>query len=338
MLFTDTNEDGHIAGESEAALPEELEVLQRHYYYPFGMNMEGTWTGQDLYENLYQYNGKELAKGLGWYAYGFRHYDQVIGRFTGVDPLADWAPAWTPYRYGFDNPILYTDPNGLFESKREARRYRRKNTDLNWWNSSIKKNKDGNYDIRDDNSHMAITKNSDGEIEYSATATAYGFRQREAGFWENRKEGGFLGRMAYGMANGVYVLGQLPFYGRGDNVPTLDGFSVVKGSEEGIDTGIDGLLTIAPLPLPKGYSAAAKGSTGLVDDVAKQMRLWLGKNYKSITNKAGDNIFMSSDGLRKIRFDIKNPHGDKPHIHLEVFENGKWKDAIPGTHRIYPKQ
>jgi len=140
------------------------------------------------------------------------------------------------------------------------------------------------------------------------------------------------------MANGVYVLGQLPFYGRGDNVPTLDGFSVVKGSEEGIDTGIDGLLTIAPLPLPKGYSAAAKGSTGLVDDVAKQMRLWLGKNYKSITNKAGDNIFMSSDGLRKIRFDIKNPHGDKPHIHLEVFENGKWKDAIPGTHRIYPKQ
>ena len=45
VLFTDTNEDGHIAGESEAALPEELEVLQRHYYYPFGMNMEGTWTG-----------------------------------------------------------------------------------------------------------------------------------------------------------------------------------------------------------------------------------------------------------------------------------------------------
>ncbi len=30
----------------------------------------------------------------------------------GVDPLADLEPAWTPYRYGFNNPILYTDPDG----------------------------------------------------------------------------------------------------------------------------------------------------------------------------------------------------------------------------------
>ena len=33
---------------------------------------------------------------------------------------------------------------------------------------------------------------------------------------------------------------------------------------------------------------------------------WLGNNYKTITNKAGDHIFISNDGLRKIRFDIKN--------------------------------
>ncbi len=85
--------------------------------------------------------------------------------------MADWAPGWTPYRYGFDNPILYTDPNGLFESKKEAKRYRRKSTDLSWWNSSIKKNKDGTFDIRDGNSHLAITKNGDGEIEYSAAAS-----------------------------------------------------------------------------------------------------------------------------------------------------------------------
>ena len=41
--------------------------------------------------------------------------------------------------------------------------------------------------------------------------------------------------------------------------------------------------------------------------------------------------------LRKMRFDIKNPHGDLPHIHLEVYRNNKWYDAIPGIHRIYPK-
>jgi len=45
---------------------------------------------------------------------------------------------------------------------------------------------------------------------------------------------------------------------------------------------------------------------------------------------------MSKDGLQKMRFDINNPHGDLPHIHLEIFKNGKWHDAIPGVHRVYP--
>jgi hypothetical protein len=72
------------------------------------------------------------------------------------------------------------------------------------------------------------------------------------------------------------------------------------------------------------------------DNVAQQAIKWLGKDYKTITNKAGDKIYMSKDGLRKIRFDIKNSHGDIPHIHLEIFKNGKWYDAIPGIHRIYP--
>lgn len=45
---------------------------------------------------------------------------------------------------------------------------------------------------------------------------------------------------------------------------------------------------------------------------------------------------MSKDCLRKMRFDIKNSHGDKPHIHLEKKVNGKWKDATD-VHRMYPK-
>ncbi|MCP3660683.1 MAG: hypothetical protein GY830_10400 [Bacteroidetes bacterium] len=72
--------------------------------------------------------------------------------------------------------------------------------------------------------------------------------------------------------------------------------------------------------------------------IHKEAREFLGKDYKKITNKSGDNIFMSKDGLKKMRFDIKNPHGDAPHVHLEVFKNGKWQDAIKGSHRLYPKQ
>jgi hypothetical protein len=63
----------------------------------------------------------------------------------------------------------------------------------------------------------------------------------------------------------------------------------------------------------------------------------LGNDYRVITNQAGDKIFMSENGLTKMRFDFNNPTGDLPHVHLEVFENGRWIDAIPGTHRLYPQ-
>ncbi len=51
--------------------------------------------------------------------------------------------------------------------------------------------------------------------------------------------------------------------------------------------------------------------------------------------KAGDPYFMSEDGLRKVRWDWNNtsPH-DFRHLHFEVFDNGKWKDAIKGKSQI----
>jgi hypothetical protein len=39
----------------------------------------------------------------------------LVSRWISPDPLASWAPGWSPYRYGFDNPINFTDPTGLWE-------------------------------------------------------------------------------------------------------------------------------------------------------------------------------------------------------------------------------
>jgi RHS repeat-associated protein len=65
----------------------------------------------------YKYNGKEFQDelGLNFYDYGARNYDPAIGRWMNVDPLAEQAPDWTPFRYGFNNPLRYNDPTGLSE-------------------------------------------------------------------------------------------------------------------------------------------------------------------------------------------------------------------------------
>jgi len=47
--------------------------------------------------------------------YGFRYYDPAIARFTTIDPLAEAVPGWTPFRFGYNNPIRFFDPDGLLE-------------------------------------------------------------------------------------------------------------------------------------------------------------------------------------------------------------------------------
>jgi RHS repeat-associated protein len=55
---------------------------------------------------------------------------------------------------------------------------------------------------------------------------------------------------------------------------------------------------------------------------------------KIIRNDNGDLVIVSSDGQRRVRIDIKNPHPHKnPHGHVEEKINGKWDKSGP----IYPK-
>ncbi|NMA64910.1 MAG: hypothetical protein GX957_01545, partial [Clostridiaceae bacterium] len=70
-----------------------------------------------------------------------------------------------------------------------------------------------------------------------------------------------------------------------------------------------------------------------VTDLAKNMKDWLGKDARVITNKNGDKVFMSGDGTKRIRFDINNPSPhNNPHGHVEELVNGKWVKSGP----IYP--
>ncbi|WP_139258336.1 RHS repeat-associated core domain-containing protein [Epilithonimonas mollis] len=89
---------------------------------PFGeMSMEQS-SGD--YNNVHKYNGKELHEATGLYYYGARYYDPNKSIWLSVDPLASVLPDWNPYAYSFNNPIMYSDPTGLFPDAKGGPRFR----------------------------------------------------------------------------------------------------------------------------------------------------------------------------------------------------------------------
>ncbi|MXV15624.1 DUF6443 domain-containing protein [Hufsiella ginkgonis] len=84
-------------------------VIQADNYYPFGMQYAVTVPGN---VSKYLYNGKELQEELGYYDFGARMYDPVTGRFNTIDPISEQMRRFSPYSYGFNNPMRFIDPDG----------------------------------------------------------------------------------------------------------------------------------------------------------------------------------------------------------------------------------
>ncbi|VHO01003.1 hypothetical protein [Candidatus Rhabdochlamydia sp. T3358] len=92
-------------------------------------------------------------------------------------------------------------------------------------------------------------------------------------------------------------------------------------------------LARASVGISKIMCKTGKPGFHKIDNAVKMIEDFLHGRGKVITNADGDMILMGSNN--KIRFDIRDPHGDKPHFHLEKqTPNGKWIDAA-SKHRYY---
>lgn len=97
-----------------------ITLSQENHYDPWGLNLADIETpplGAGGLLDWWQYNaGSEksyLPDGSFDYDTDFRGYDPQIGRFKGVDALADALPGISTFQFGYNNPLSFQDPTGL---------------------------------------------------------------------------------------------------------------------------------------------------------------------------------------------------------------------------------
>lgn len=71
----------------------------------------------DAYYTPYTFSGKERDLETSLSYFGARYYEAGLSVWLSMDPMSDEAPGWTPFRYGFQNPMKFIDPTGLLETE-----------------------------------------------------------------------------------------------------------------------------------------------------------------------------------------------------------------------------
>ena len=90
------------------------EIVQANSYGIWGEDLptlsflKPTWKVDN-----FKFTGKENLQGTGFIDFGARWLDNIVPRFTTVDPLAELSRRFSPFVYAFNNPIRFIDPDGM---------------------------------------------------------------------------------------------------------------------------------------------------------------------------------------------------------------------------------
>jgi uncharacterized protein RhaS with RHS repeats len=200
-----------------------------------------------------------LGADNGIYSTFFRSYDPTIGRFQGVDPLADKYAGESPYSFSFNDPVNFNDPNGD-EAEFVNGSYVTPHVfggDAGGWGGG---GRDGST-----LSHM---------MQQGWTGVTYGghevvMRSGQAGYF----------RLVYqptSSREGTTSLGNVPVTARFTAIP---GFAMISN-----DTGVDGYNfndLFGRIGSGLNYGGSSIGAMEQLTITGKgDERLWLGKNGK----------------------------------------------------------
>jgi RHS repeat-associated protein len=91
-------------------------LLETNEYYPYGLKMASiSYKASMTMTNRYGWNGGNEYEDEGELNYSntfYRKYDAQIGRFTGIDMMAESFASLNPYQFGGNNPVMFNDPRG----------------------------------------------------------------------------------------------------------------------------------------------------------------------------------------------------------------------------------
>lgn len=109
------NEDYAVTNPDESQRAKYMLYSNVTGYYPYGLpwsNLQAT--------DRYLYSGKDLDRSNGLMLYDFhaRLYDPQLGRFLQPDPCSTAYPSQTPWLYCLANPVMCTDPSGMYVTEK----------------------------------------------------------------------------------------------------------------------------------------------------------------------------------------------------------------------------